>query len=138
MTMKIKLDPWGKRPTKAHEADAGFDLYAPDRVVITAGGSAIINTGVHIQLPPGTAGLIVSKSGLNVKHGITSTGLIDSGYTGAIHVKLYNHGATDYTVEAGDKISQLCVLRMMDVTIQQVDKLDGSERGDGGFGSSGR
>lgn len=136
--MKIKLDPWGILPTKAHETDAGFDLYAPDREIIPAGGAATINTGVHVQLPPGTAGLIVSKSGLNVKRGITSTGLIDCGYTGSIHVKLYNHGAEDYTVEAGDKISQLCVLRMMDVTLQLVDKLDDSARGDGGFGSSGR
>lgn len=136
--MKIKLDPGARLPTKAHAQDAGFDLYAPRRVVIPAFGSAVINTGVHMQLPPGTAGLLVSKSGLNVNHNITSTGLIDQGYTGSIRVKLYNHGYEDYTVEAGDKISQLVVLKIMDVSLQQVDELDGSERGANGLGSSGR
>lgn len=125
-------------PTKAHAADAGWDLYAPEDVTVPARGSVTINTGVHVQLPRGTAGLIVSKSGLNVKHNLTSTGLIDQGYTGSIRVKLYNHGDEDYTIEAGDKISQLVVLKIMDVSLQEVSELDESERGANGFGSSGR
>lgn len=137
--MKVKLSPWGIMPTKAHAADAGWDLYAPEDTVVPAGGSTVINTGVHVQLPRGTAGLIVSKSGLNVKHDITSTGLIDRGYTGAIHVKLYNHGRTDYVVRKGDKISQLCVLCIMVLpSLELVDELDESERGANGFGSTGR
>lgn len=136
--MKIKLDPGAKLPTKAHAEDAGFDLYTPERVIVAAGGSAVIDTGVHIQLPPGTAGLLVSKSGLNVNHDITSTGLIDQGYTGSIRVKLYNHGNNDYYIAAGEKISQLVVLKIMDVSVQTVDELDASERGDAGFGSSGK
>ena len=137
--MKIKLDPWGAMPTKAHAADAGWDLYAPEDTVVPAGGSPVVNTGVHVHLPRGTAGLIGSKSGLNVKHDITSTGLIDRGYTGAIHVKLYNHGKTDYVVHKGDKISQLCVLCIMVLpSLQLVDELAPSKRGDGGFGSTGR
>lgn len=136
--MKIKLDPGAKKPTKAHNTDAGYDLYTPDRVIVPAGGSAIIDTGVHIQLPPGTAGLLVSKSGLNVKHDITSTGLIDSGYTGSIRVKLYNHGDNDYYIAAGEKVSQLVVIKVLDVSMHEVDTLDTSERGDNGFGSTGR
>lgn len=136
--MKVYLESWAMMPTKAHESDAGYDLYAPDDMLVPAKESAVIDTGVHLQLPHGTAGLLVSKSGLNVKHDITSTGLIDAGYTGAIIVKLYNHGKRDYLVEADDKISQLCVLRMMDVSLQLTDELDESERGAGGFGSSGR
>lgn len=136
--MKVKLDPGAKMPEKAHDTDGGFDLFTPEIAVVYARSSAVIDTGVHIQLPPGTAGLLVSKSGLNVKHNLTSTGLIDQGYSGSIRVKLYNHGNEDYTIEAGDKISQLVVLKIMDVSLQEVSELDESERGENGFGSSGR
>lgn len=136
--MKIKLEPWAHCPTKAHADDAGLDLYAPDDVVVPAHGSTVIDTGVHVQLPHGTAGLIVSKSGLNVKYNVTSTGLIDVGYTGSIIVKLYNHGYDAYRVKAGDKISQLVILRMMPVSLQIADELDETERGSNGFGSTGR
>ena len=135
--MTVKLDGV-TMPDKAHKPDAGFDLYSTECVIIPARGSAEINTGAHIQLPPGTAGLLVSKSGLNIKHNLTSTGLIDQGYSGSIRVKLYNHGDEDYTIEAGDKISQLVVLKIMDVSLQEVSELDESERGANGFGSSGR
>ena len=136
--MRIKLDPWGKLPTRAHSTDAGYDLYAPERVVVPARGSVTINTGVHVQLPHGTAGIIISKSGLNIKHNITSTGLIDQGYTGAIHIKLYNHGTTDYTVEAGDRISQLAIVHIMTTSLEVVDELAPTDRGDGGLGSTGK
>ena len=104
--MKIKLDSGAIAPTRAHDTDAGLDLYSPIEINIPSGWSRYINTGVHIQLPHGTAGLIVSKSGLNVMHGITSTGLIDEGYTGAIRVRLYNKSPEDYQIHIGDKISQ--------------------------------
>ena len=98
-----------------------------------------MHTGLHVQLPHGTAGLLVSKSGLNVKHGITSTGLIDEGYTGEIMVKLYNHSDSDYLVNAGDKISQLVVIPVLYEDIQFKNFLDeNTERGDHGFGSSGK
>ena len=136
--MKIKLDPGAKKPSKAHAEDAGYDLYAPKQAILRARESVVIDTGVHVQLPRGTAGLLVSKSGLNTKYGITSTGLIDAGYTGSIRVKLYNHGDKKYVIEAGDKISQLVVMKVMDVSLQEVSELDESERGANGFGSSGR
>ena len=136
--MNIQLDAGAYMPIKAHEQDAGFDLRARDSKIVPAGGSAVFDTGVHIQLPKGTAGLLVSKSGLNVKHDMTSTGLIDEGYTGSIQVKLHNHGNRDYTVKQGDKISQLVIISVVPLTMQVVDELEQTERGGNGFGSSGR
>ena len=81
---------------------------------------------------------MVSKSGLNVKHDITSTGLIDSGYTGSIKVKLYNHGGYDYRVEKGDKIGQFVVIPVKTLSLKLSDTLDDSDRGNNGFGSTGR
>ena len=136
--MKIKLDPMAWIPERAHDTDAGLDLRSPINITVPARGSAIIDTGVHIQLPPGTAGMLKSKSGLNVKHGITSEGVIDEGYTGSIVVKLYNHGERPYQVKRGDKISQLVVVPVLLPTLVKVESLPESERGDNGFGSTGR
>ena len=138
--MKVMLDEGALMPTKAHNTDAGFDLKCTHRVVVPARGSAIIDTGVHVELPPASVGMLKSKSGLNVKHGITSEGVIDEGYTGAIVVKLYNNSDIDYTFEPGDKITQLVVLPVFKVNIIQTDLenfLD-TERGAKGFGSSGK
>ena len=136
--MKIKLDKGAYMPTRAHETDAGLDLYAMKTQIVSAKESAEFDTGVHIELPNGTVGMIKSKSGLNVKHGITSEGVIDVGYTGAIRVKLYNHSGYDYKVNAGDKISQLVILPILTPDLELVDELEETERGDGGFGSTGR
>lgn len=136
--MKIKLDTWAICPTRAHETDAGLDLYATETKTVPPYGSATFDTGVHVQLPPFTACFLKSKSGLNVKHNITSDGVIDVGYTGSICVKLYNHGPEPYTVQRGDKISQLVVVDIHLPHIQIVDKLDDTDRGSGGFGSTGR
>lgn len=111
--MKIKLDPGAFAPVRAHETDAGLDIRAKDGHIVPAGGSATFRTGLHVQLPHHTAGLLVSKSGLNVVAGITSTGLIDEGYTGEIIVKLYNNSPRPYEIEAGDKISQLVVIPVL-------------------------
>ena len=89
-------------------------------------------------MTPNTAGFLKSKSGLNVKYGITSEGVIDVGYTGSIAVKLYNHSGMDYTVHRGDKISQLVVVNIDTPDLVLVDKLADTERGNGGFGSTGR
>ena len=144
--MKIKLDEGAKMPTKAYATDGGFDIYSREDKVVPARGSAIFDTGVHIDLPKLqicdqvllTAGMLKSKSGLNVKHNITSEGVIDIGYEGSIVVKLYNHGDTDYEVKKGDKISQLCIVPIVPVELELVDELVGGERGNNGFGSSGR
>lgn len=136
--MKIKLDDGAFVPTRAHEHDGGMDLYAMEDQIVPANESAIFDTGVHVQLPSGTAGLLVSKSGLNVKHGLTSEGLIDEGYTGSIVVKLYNNSGFDYRVHRGDKISQLVILPIITPEVELVDELEDTERGTGGFGSTGK
>lgn len=138
MEMKIKLDEDAKMPTRAHSTDAGLDIYSRDEQIVPAKESAIFDTGVHIELPEGTVGMLKSKSGLNVKYGIVSEGVIDVGYTGSIVVKLYNHSGFDYRVKAGDKISQLVILPIYTPTLKLVDSLEDTERGDNGFGSSGR
>ena len=137
--MKIKLDEGAFAPVRAHTTDAGLDLLAKRSIRVPAHGSAVIGTGVHVQLPKGTAGILISKSGLNVNHDLTSTGLIDEGYTGEIMVKLYNHGEDSYQVKAKDKISQLVVVPVMYVDVELVENLEETgERGDNGFGSTGR
>ena len=136
--MKIMLDAGAFIPERAHKIDAGIDLKSPTNRVIKAHGAVRIDTGVHVQLPHHTAGLLVAKSGLNVKHGITSTGLIDEGYTGSIVVKLYNNSDTTYIVQRGDKISQLVVIPVRYERMKIVEKLDEkTERGSHGFGSTG-
>lgn len=137
--MKIMLDEGAIMPTKAHHTDAGFDLYSRDTQIVSAKESATFDTGVHIELLPGTVGMLKSKSGLNVRHGITSEGVIDVGYTGSIVVKLYNNSGYDYKVNAGDKISQLVILPLAYVgELTEVDHFEETERGNNGFGSSGR
>ena len=136
--MKIVLEPWAIMPTRAHEFDAGLDLYSADDVYIYPISSELFDTGVHIQLPKNTVGFLKSKSGLNVKSGITSEGVIDVGYTGSIMVKLYNHSDKPYRVRKGDKISQLVILPCLLPELEVVDSLEDTERGTGGFGSTGR
>lgn len=137
-TMRVKLDEGAKMPTRAHTYDAGLDLYAKEGQIVPARESAVFDTGVHMEIPQGYVGFLKSKSGLNVKHGITSEDVIDAGYTGSIVVKLYNHSGYDYEIKAGDKISQLVILPVYLATPVLADDLDETERGDNGFGSSGR
>ena len=136
--MNVKLDKGAYMPERAHATDAGADLRAPHDALVMPNGSTVIDTGVHIELPPNTVGMLKSKSGLNVKYGITSEGVIDVGYTGSIAVKLYNHSDKPYEVKAGDKISQLVVMPILIPTFELVNELEDTERGNGGFGSTGR
>ena len=136
--MEIMLDNGAYMPSRGHKTDAGLDLRTPKAVTVPAYASVAVDTGVHVALPHGCAGLLVSKSGLNVRHDITSTGLIDEGYTGSIVVKLYNHGGEDHEFEAGDKVTQLVVMPVVCESLEQVSAFNPSERGDNGFGSTGR
>lgn len=136
--MEIMLDNGAYMPSRGHKTDAGLDLRTPKAVTVPAYESVAVDTGVHVALPHGCAGLLVSKSGLNVKHSITSTGLIDEGYTGSIVVKLYNNEGEDYEVKAGDKITQLVVIPVVCEPLEQVSAFNATERGDNGFGSTGR
>lgn len=136
--MKVMLDDGAYMPEKAHKEDAGYDLRTPFSCTIYPNESATINTGVHIQIPFGYVGMLKSKSGLNVKHGLVSEGVIDCGYSGAIVAKLYNHSDRPYAFVKGDKITQLVVMPILVDELQIVDRFDVTERGDNGFGSSGR
>ena len=137
--MNIYVEKGAYLPERAHKTDAGLDVKSSENRLIKAHRGALMHTGLHVQLPHGTAGLLVSKSGLNVNHGITSTGLIDEGYTGEILVKLYNNSDEHYQVHAGDKISQLVVIPVLYEDIHIMDSLDeNTERGVQGFGSSGK
>lgn len=136
--MNIMLDEKALMPTRGHATDVGLDLLSPIDTVVPAKGSITIDTGVHIELSPNTAGFLKSKSGLNVKYGITSEGVIDVGYTGSIAVKLYNHSNIDYAVSRGDKISQLVVMIIDIPSLTVVESFKKTERGDNGFGSTGK
>ena len=136
--MKVMLDSGAFAPTRAHKTDAGLDLRSPICIEVQAKGSAVIDTGIHIELPNGTVGFLKSKSGLNVKHDITSDGVIDVGFTGSIKAKLYNHGTKPYQVLRGDKITQLVIFDCRFPDVEIVDTLDETDRGNKGFGSTGR
>lgn len=136
--MKVQLDAGAILPTRAHKADAGYDLYSPVDMFIRAKGYETIDTGVHIEIPEGYVGFLKSKSGLNVKFSIVSEGVIDSGYTGSIRVKLYNHSHRQFKVHKGNKISQIVFLPIYTPELEVVESLDKTDRGNNGFGSTGR
>lgn len=156
--MKVMLThPEAKLPTRAHAYDAGLDLYTPvactvppayTRIFVdseegfldaeTVVGSLTIDTGVHVAIDEGCCGFIKSKSGLNVRSGLTADGVIDAHYTGSIAVKLYNHTSKPYHFKAGDKIAQLVILKCELPVPELVDSLEETDRGNCGFGSTGR
>lgn len=136
--MRVKLDPGAYAPTRAHDTDAGLDIRATIAQTIPPRGNAIFHTGVHVELPKGTAGVLVSKSGLNVNGDITSTGLVDEQYSGEILVKLYNHGNKCITIEQGQKISQLVVIPVVYESVEVVDEIEVKGRGNNGIGSTGK
>ena len=137
-TMNIILDNGAFKPEFAHKTDAGADLRSPICATVPARGSVVIDTGVHVEIPEGYTIFLKSKSGLNVKHNLIGEGVLDALYTGSVRVKLYNLGDTDYQILRGDKIIQMVILPCAYCEFTQVDKFAETERGDGGFGSTGR
>lgn len=141
--MRIKLDEGAFMPERAHKDDAGYDIFTPKDFVLhgmvsNSAGMSVVDTGVHVEIPQGYVGILKSKSGLNVNCNITGTGVIDSGYTGSIKVKLYNHGVEDHRFKKGDKIIQLVIYPIYTPDLEIVDELEETERGSAGFGSTGR
>jgi dUTP pyrophosphatase len=137
-----RLDPAATLPTRAHEGDAGLDLYASEAASLRPGGRASVGTGVALEVPPGHAALVLPRSGLAAKHGIAlvnAPGLIDAGYRGEVRVLLLNTDAEEgFDVGVGDRIAQLLLVPFTATDPVEVQELAASERGEGGFGSSGR
>ena len=140
--INVMLDEGAIMPTRAHAEDAGLDLYTPENFRLwpstVAGRSYTVDTGVHVEIPHGYVGMLKSKSGLNVKDGVVGEGVIDAGYTGSIKVKLYNMSMNYRAFKRGDKIIQLVILPIVTPVPKLVDKFAETERGDNGFGSTGR
>lgn len=139
----VRLDRELPLPDYARAGDAGADLVAREDAVLPAqGGRAMVPTGVAVAIPDGHAGLVLPRSGLALRHGITvlnAPGLVDAGYRGELNVVLVNTDPDeDYTVRRGDRIAQLVIIAVEQVAVQVVDHLPESERGQGGFGHSGR
>ena len=135
--MKIVLDE-GAKVSRAHPWDAGLDLHSRESCTLWPDDSAAFDTGVHVEIPEGYYGEIRSRSGLMCNHNLVTDGTIDSHYSGSIRVKLFNHGKTAYRVQAGDKIAQLVIVPCLLPELEFVDSLEETDRGDGGFGSTGR
>ncbi|MDX6671836.1 MAG: dUTP pyrophosphatase [Solirubrobacteraceae bacterium] len=137
-----RLDAAATLPTRAHEGDAGLDLYASEAASIAPGARASVGTGIALEVPPGHAALVLPRSGLAAKHGIAlvnAPGLIDAGYRGEVRVLLHNtDAAEEFEVNAGDRIAQLLLVPFVTADPVEVQELAASERGAGGFGSSGR
>lgn len=141
MLLKVKkLVPDAQLPHYAHPGDAGLDLFSVQDAVLTPGSSAMIKTGIAIELPPHTEGQVRPRSGLAAKHQISvlnTPGTIDEGYRGEVCVILINHGKTDFHIDHGMKIAQLVVKPVLSVDVEEVMELSDTSRGAGGFGSTG-
>ena len=136
--MKIKLDKGAYMPTRAHDIDAGLDLRSPKRQIVWSRSREVIDTGVHVEIPKGYAGFLRSKSGLMCNYGILSDGTVDAGYSGSIRVCIINTSDEPYTIERGDKISQLVIVPCRLDPVELADEIEAGDRGDNGFGSSGK
>jgi len=142
MTLRVRrLDARARLPTRAYPGDAGLDLYALEEGLLGPGERASIRTGVAVEIPDGQAGLVLPRSGLAAKHGIAlvnAPGLIDAGYRGEVCVLLLNTDrSVPFVLAAGDRIAQLVLVRVETPPVVEVEELSLSERGAGGFGSSG-
>ena len=136
--MKIMLDEGAVMPVRSHPWDAGLDLFSLEDGYIRCNQHRVFDTGVHVEIPEAFYGEIRSRSGLMCNHGITTDGTIDAHYTGSIKVCLFNHGGSKYWVKKGDKIAQLVIVPCAIPHLELVDSLEETDRGDNGFGSTGK
>ena len=142
MTLKVRrLDPRARLPTRAYPGDAGLDLYALEDAALDPGERASVRTGIAVEILEGEAGLVLPRSGLAARHGIAlvnAPGLIDAGYRGEVRVLLLNTDRDSaFTITAGDRVAQLVLVKVQTPDVVEVEELAVSERGAGGFGSSG-
>jgi dUTP pyrophosphatase len=138
----LRLHGDAELPQAAHDGDAGLDLRSVEDVDLAPGARALVGVGLAVEIPPGHAGLVLPRSGLAVRHGITvlnAPGLVDSGYRGELRVALLNTDPqTPFAVRTGDRIAQLVVVALPPVRLVEAATLTGSARGSGGFGSTGQ
>lgn len=135
-----RLDPSIELPSYAREGDAGLDLRAAHDATLEPGSRGLVGTGLAVAIPPGYAGLVLPRSGLALSQGVTvlnAPGLVDAGYRGELKVLLVNHGDKPVPVRRGDRIAQLVIQRVERAELIEVNELPTSERGAGGFGSTG-
>jgi dUTP pyrophosphatase len=137
-----RLSAAARPPAQAHDGDAGYDLHAAEAVTLEPGARASVGTGIAVAIPAGQAGLVLPRSGLADRHGVSvvnSPGLIDSGYRGEVRVLLLNTDLSEaFAVEPGDRIAQLVIVAVETPELEEVAELDETVRGAGGFGSTGR
>jgi dUTP pyrophosphatase len=137
-----RLSEAARAPLRAHPGDAGCDLFAAEAARLEPGERASVGTGIAVEIPEGSAGLVLPRSGLAARHGISvlnAPGLIDAGYRGEVRVLLLNTDKTEpFEIEPGDRIAQLVIVEIADADPEEADDLAESARGDGGFGSTGR
>ena len=135
-----QLDAELPLPSHAQDGDAGVDLYARESGVLAAGERTMVATGIAVAIPPGYVGLIAPRSGLAARHGVSlvnSPGILDSGYRGEIHAIVINEGAEPFEFRRGERIAQLVVVPFASQHYEVVAELPDSDRGEGGFGSTG-
>ena len=137
-TVKVMLDDGAFVPVRAHSDDAGMDLLAMSDFDVPPYGRVVHDTGVHVAIPRGYVGDVKSKSGLMTKHGITTDGTVDCGFTGSIRVTLFNNSSVRFEVKRGNKIAQLVIKQIITPDVELVDSLEDTERGANGFGSTGK
>lgn len=135
--MEIAIDPGCSIPTRAHPYDAGIDLFSAEDGWILPKSRKIFSTGVHAAIPQGYVGMLTSKSSM-MAMGITNRGTIDSGFTGAIKAVLFNHSWKPIKIKKGQKVAQLVIMPIVTPSLYVVDKLKETDRGSGGFGSTGK
>jgi dUTP pyrophosphatase len=137
----VKLNEKSTLPSRGHDSDAGLDLYAAESARLAPGARVSVGTGLAVQIPDGVGGLVLPRSGLAIKHGVTlvnSPGLIDPGYRGEVRVLLLNSDATTaFQISVGDRIAQLLLVPVAHASPRLAEALDDSTRGAGGFGSTG-
>ena len=137
----VKLSDKATLPTRAHDNDAGLDLHAAESARLAPGARVSVGTGLAVQIPDGVGGLVLPRSGMAIKHGVTlvnSPGLIDPGYRGEVRVLLLNTDpSVEFQITPGDRIAQLLLVPVVHATPLNAEALDDSTRGEGGFGSTG-
>lgn len=133
------LSPYAKTPTRGTSDSAGLDLYAAAECVVPAHGMMLVSTGVAFAIPKGFYGICTGRSGITIKNGVIGQlGIIDSDYRGAVGIMMFNTTDEEFTIKIGDRVGQMVIMPYMRCVLDYRDELDNTDRGEGGFGSTGK